>query len=67
MVMTLISLVVIFFVTIVFWRPYLSDLNLSMWRTRGMLNMIPIDIINNTSNLKNEIIGEDAANIRKAK
>jgi hypothetical protein len=27
------------------WIPYLKSINTQIWRTKGMLNMIPIEII----------------------
>ncbi|KAL4478284.1 hypothetical protein ABPG72_016596 [Tetrahymena utriculariae] len=43
------------FVIIVFlgvWLPYLQQLSHKIWRTKGMLNMIPMDIITKDTNLK---------------
>ncbi|EAR98621.2 PAS domain S-box protein (macronuclear) [Tetrahymena thermophila SB210] len=43
------------FVIIVFlgvWLPYLQQLSHKIWRTKGMLNMIPMDIITKDQNLK---------------
>ncbi|KAL4450352.1 hypothetical protein ABPG74_009058 [Tetrahymena malaccensis] len=43
------------FVVIVFlgvWLPYLQQLSHKIWRTKGMLNMIPMDIITRDTNLK---------------
>lgn len=36
------------------WLPYRNDLNLKIWRTKGMLNMIPMSIILKTERLKHE-------------
>lgn len=41
-IMFLIALVLLF---ILAWIPYLKKLNNKIWRTKGMLNMIPMDII----------------------
>jgi hypothetical protein len=38
-----ISLVSILY--LVLWLPYLADLNMKIWRTKGMLNMIPMSTI----------------------
>jgi PAS domain S-box-containing protein len=34
------------------WSPYLANLSNKIWRTKGMLNMIPMDIIAKNENLK---------------
>ncbi|EGR30230.1 PAS domain S-box family protein [Ichthyophthirius multifiliis] len=34
------------------WIPYLSGLSIKIWRTKGMLNMIPINIITKYDTLK---------------
>lgn len=36
------------------WGPYLSELNLKIWRTKGLLNLIPMRIITANDLLKNE-------------
>lgn len=38
----------------VLWLPYLKELNVKIWRTKGMLNMIPMNIIIKNERLKNE-------------
>ncbi len=43
------------------WIPYLSKIKEKIWRVKGMLNMIPMDIIGNNENLKNSLISEDIA------
>lgn len=48
-------MVVFFFI----WTPYLRNLNTKIWRTKGMLNMIPMDIISKNENLKNAFISGD--------
>lgn len=37
---------------IVIWKPYLIKLNMKIWRTKGMLNMIPMSMINKNEKLK---------------
>jgi hypothetical protein len=39
---------------VILWLPHLKDLNIKVWRTKGMLNLIPMSIISNTERLKNE-------------
>lgn len=34
------------------WYPYQQSLNVKIWRTKGMLNMIPMEIITKHANLK---------------
>lgn len=36
------------------WGPYLSELNIKIWRTKGLLNLIPMRIITANELLKNE-------------
>lgn len=38
-------IVAVFLVFFAIWLPYLDSLNNKIWRTKGMLNMIPMDII----------------------
>mgnify|MGYP006928492514 FL=1 len=45
-----IAIVIVFYV--VLWLPYLKDLNMKIWRTKGMLNMIPMQIITQNDRLK---------------
>lgn len=49
---TFIAVVVVLY--LVLWLPYLKDLNMKIWRTKGMLNMIPMNIIIKNERLKNE-------------
>ncbi|EAR83935.1 PAS domain S-box protein (macronuclear) [Tetrahymena thermophila SB210] len=48
-----IYIVIILIVFIFIWIPYLNGLNIKIWRTKGMLNMIPMDVINKNDQLKN--------------
>lgn len=52
------SIFIIFMVVVflLIWMPYLKNLNTKIWRTKGMLNMIPMDIISKTENLKNAFL-----------
>lgn len=54
-----IFIIMIFFVFLFIWTPYLRNLNTKIWRTKGMLNMIPMDIISKNENLKNAFISGD--------
>jgi len=36
------------------WRRYLNNLNVKIWRTKGLLNLIPMRIITSSDVLKNE-------------
>ena len=54
-----IFMIMIFIVFLFIWIPYLNNLNTKIWRTKGMLNMIPMDIISKNENLKNAFISGD--------
>ena len=41
------------------WRPYLKSLNNKIWRTKGMLSMIPTDIMKKYENLRNAFNSND--------
>ena len=41
------------------WSPYLRNLSNKIWRTKGMLNMIPMDLIGKNENLKNLFMSGD--------
>lgn len=40
------------FVFLFLWTPYLNRLNQDIWRTKGMLNMIPLRMMSRNENLK---------------
>lgn len=52
-------IVVIFAIFIFIWTPYLRNLKNKIWRTKGMLNMIPIDIIKENDKLKKAFTSGD--------
>ena len=52
-------IVLILTVFIIVWIPYLNGLNIKIWRTKGMLNMIPMEVINKHESLKNAFISGD--------
>jgi hypothetical protein len=54
-----IFLVGIFLVFAFIWLPYLKNLSNKIFRTKGMLNMIPMDIISKNENLKNLFFSDD--------
>lgn len=63
-----IFVVFMFLVFVLFWTPYLNNLSKQIWRTKviklnlslkGMLNMIPMEIIQKYPNLKDAFIGGD--------
>lgn len=41
------------------WRPYLNNLNNNIWRTKGMLSMIPMKAILDNKDLETAIIEGD--------
>jgi len=47
------------------WAPYLNNLSKKIWKTKGMLNMIPIDIIKGNSILEDHILAKDILNAMK--
>lgn len=52
-------IVVIFAIFLFVWTPYLRNLKNKIWRTKGMLNMIPIDIIKENDKLKKAFTSGD--------
>ena len=49
----------IIFIFVGVWTPYLQNLSKKIWKTKGMLNMIPLDIIKNNSVLEEHILAKD--------
>ena len=49
------------------FRPYIISLNNYIWKTKGMLNMIPLEVLNKYQNLKDIIISRDIINAVKWK
>ena len=47
-----IFIVFMLFVFVLIWTPYLRKLSQNIWRTKGMLNMIPMDVMSRNENLK---------------
>jgi hypothetical protein len=47
-----IFIIALLFSFIFIWNPYLKNLNMKIWRTKGMLNMIPMNIIIKYESLK---------------
>jgi hypothetical protein len=41
------------------WTPYLKRVRNDIWRTKGMLNMIPMELITKNENLKNVFTSEE--------
>jgi len=41
------------------WMKYLKSLNDKIFRTKGMLNMIPMDIISKNEYLREKFVGGD--------
>ena len=52
-------IVLIIFIFVGVWTPYLKNLSKKIWKTKGMLNMIPLDIIKNNSVLEEHILAKD--------
>ena len=47
------------------WKPYLKDLSVKIWRTKGILNLIPIDLMSKNENLTNKFISGDLLHVVK--
>lgn len=41
------------------WRPYVSNLNNNIWRTKGMLSMIPMEVLLANENLRTALLSGD--------
>lgn len=54
-----IYIVFVAFVFAFIWSPYLNRLSQEIWRTKGMLSMIPIDIMTRNENLKSAFLAND--------
>lgn len=52
-------IVLIIFIFVGVWTPYLKNLSKKIWKTKGMLNMIPLDVIKNNSVLEEHILAKD--------
>lgn len=50
---------VVFILFIMIWGPYLRALSRKIWRTKGMLNMIPMELISKNEVLKKKFISGD--------
>ncbi|KAL4469369.1 hypothetical protein ABPG72_006005 [Tetrahymena utriculariae] len=50
---------IIFLIIIFFIKPFLLMLNNQIWKTRGMLNLIPASVINNYPSLKKQFLASD--------
>lgn len=55
----IVFILILSFVFCVIWIPYLGKVKKKIWRVKGMLNMIPMDIIANNENLKVSLISDD--------
>lgn len=45
-------IIIIILIFLVLWLPYLSKLKYKIWRTKGMLNMIPLEILTKHESFK---------------
>lgn len=57
----IVLMVLLSLILFIVWLPYLSQVKEKIWRVKGMLNMIPMDIIGNNENLKISLISDDIA------
>jgi hypothetical protein len=51
--------IVLILICLFVWRPYIKNLNSNIWRTKGMLSMIPIEVFQQNDNLLKEIMKGD--------
>jgi hypothetical protein len=47
------------------WIPFLRKLNMKIWMTKGMLNMIPMDLVSHNEKLKEQLISGNILNYVK--
>jgi ABC-type bacteriocin/lantibiotic exporter with double-glycine peptidase domain len=52
LIIMVLGICILFVVCIFVWRPYIENLNNNIWRTKGMLSMIPMQVILDNENLK---------------
>ena len=52
LVIIILGIAILFFVCLFVWRPYIENLNNNIWRTKGMLSMIPMQVILENDGLK---------------
>jgi len=57
--MEIIFIIIIIFIFVAVWNPYLNKLSMNIWKTKGILNMIPLDIIKNNPILEEHILSKD--------
>ncbi len=38
------------------WLPFMRSLNAKIWMTKGMLNMIPLEMVSSNDKLKEQLI-----------
>lgn len=58
-IIVLVSAVLLLVLFLFVWRPYLKNLNNNIWRTKGMLSMIPMKAIQDNKALESAIIEGD--------
>lgn len=52
LVIMVLGICIVFVVCLFVWRPYIENLNNNIWRTKGMLSMIPMQVILENEGLK---------------
>lgn len=55
-------IIIIIFIFVGVWNPYLNSLSLKIWKTKGMLNMIPMEFIKKNPILEEHILSKDILN-----
>jgi len=51
-IILIVYLIIIIGLILLFWLPYVSRMNAEIWRTTRMINMIPLEIVNNIPSIK---------------
>jgi len=55
----LIFFIMIFIIFLGIYIPYLNNLSVRIWKTKGMLNMIPMDILKTNIQLQEHVLHKD--------
>lgn len=51
-------IIILVMIYVFVWVPYTTDLKFKIWRTNGMLNMIPISIVTKNERLCNKMVND---------
>ena len=59
LLIVILGIVVLLLVCLFIWRPYVANLNSNIWRTKGMLSMIPMEVILANDSLRTAMLSGD--------